>query len=306
VHVYGAYIPAPTAQAVIITENAAVVRELIALKELIDVPPARVTSEFVQLTRADAEKVADLLNKLLQDKKDSAQPAGAEGPVGVPANVGTAAPLSNERDLLSGPAQIVADPRSNRILIVTRPVNMPFLKQMIAELDRPDTFMEPHRRELKYVLAQDILPALAGSLAQGKDEQDEAKATASNAPSNSSNSNPVQGASTSNSNNSTLQNGNGGQQSSSGGSEEQALTDPTQNNARRGYWPTTGPTRSSSSARPTLSLGSTTWSISSTASRCRSISPRSSASSPSARTWNSASIFSRNSNRPTVTGRRRV
>ena len=40
-HVYGAYIPAPTAQAVIVTENTGVVRELIALKELIDIPPAR-------------------------------------------------------------------------------------------------------------------------------------------------------------------------------------------------------------------------------------------------------------------------
>jgi general secretion pathway protein D len=226
VHVYGAYIPAPTAQAVIVTENTGVVRELIALKELIDVPPARVTSEFVQLTRADAEKVADLLNKMLEPKKEN-QPQGAEQ-VAVPPNVGNEAPMSNERDLLSGPAEIVADPRSNRILIVTRPVNLPFLRQMIGELDRPDSFMEPQRRSLKYVLAQDILPALAGSLAQGKDEEDEAKAAASSAPSNSSNSNPVQGASTPTSNNSTLQNGNGGQQT--GGSEEQALTDPTQNN----------------------------------------------------------------------------
>ena len=73
VHPYGAYIPAPTAQAVIITENTGVIRQLIALKELIDIPPAHVTSEFVQLTRADAEKVADLLNKLLDNKKDVPQ-----------------------------------------------------------------------------------------------------------------------------------------------------------------------------------------------------------------------------------------
>lgn len=234
VHPYGAYIPAPTAQAVIVTESADVVRELIALKELIDVPPASVTSEFVQLTRADAEKVADLLNKLLEPKKEH-QRGDHDEAVVVPPSLGNSAPVSNEHDLLSGPAQIVADPRSNRILIVTRPVNMPFLKRMIAELDRSDNFIQPQRRALKYVLAQDILPALAGALAQGKDEEEQAKAVgavASSGNAASAGSNSVQGATspTANTGNSTTpaQNGTPGQSTAGGG--EQALTDPAQNN----------------------------------------------------------------------------
>jgi len=226
VHSYGAYIPAPTAQAVIVTENTAVIRELIALKELIDIPPARVTSEFVQLNRADAEKVADILNKLLEPKRDAPLAPGG-GTVEVPPNVGNEAPMSNERELLSGPAQIVADPRSNRILIVTRPVNMPFLRQMIGELDRSDDFMQPQRRPLKYVLAQDILPAIASALAQGKEEQDQAKGAASVAAANNSNSNPVQGA-TAPASSSTPFNGSSTQ--SSPGNNEVALTDPPQNN----------------------------------------------------------------------------
>jgi general secretion pathway protein D len=211
-HVYGMYTPAPTAQAV--------------LKELIDVPPARVVSEFVQLTRADAEKVADLLNKLLEPRKDVQAIAGG-GPVIVPPGLGAMAPLSNERDLLSGPAQIVADTRSNRILIVTRPINMPFLKEMIAELDRPDNFMQPQRRPLKYVLAQDILPALEGALAQGKEEEDQAKQAASGttAGANSANNaNSVQASQAS----STASQNNAGQ--SSQANSQPALTDPAQNN----------------------------------------------------------------------------
>jgi type II secretion system protein D len=226
VHVYGAYIPAPTAQAVVLTEGADVIRELIALKELIDVPPARVVSEFVQLTRADAEKTADLLNKLLEPRKDAAPAPGGE--VTVPPNLGITAPLSNERDLLSGPAEIIPDPRSNRILIVTRPVNLPFLKELIAELDRPDNFMQPERRALKYVLAEDILPALEGALAQGKEEEDEAKQSAASATSNSKqdNNNPVGGSQTAN--NTSGQSTNGTQPST--GNTEEALTDPAQNN----------------------------------------------------------------------------
>ena len=230
VHTYGAYIPAPTAQAVIITENTGVVRELIALKELIDIPPARVTSEFVQLQRADAEKVADLLNKLLESKKESDGVPGM-GPVGVPPNVGNQSPMLNERELLSGPAQIVADPRSNRLLIVTRPVNLPFLRQIVAELDRSNDFIQPERRPLKYVLAQDILPAIGSALAQGKDEEDEAKGAASVAASNNSNSNPVQGSSAQNNSSSSPSapvNGIGTQ--SSPANTDVALTDPPQNN----------------------------------------------------------------------------
>ena len=79
------------------------VRELIALKELIDVPPASVTSEFVQLTRADAEKVADLLNKLLEAKKDDQRQCHGAGQ-SFRRGLGNEAPMSNEHDLLSGPA----------------------------------------------------------------------------------------------------------------------------------------------------------------------------------------------------------
>jgi general secretion pathway protein D len=205
VHSYGVYVPAPSAQAIILTENTSVIRQLIALKELIDVPPARVVSEFVQLNRADAEKVADLLNKLLDTKTNTAgTPSTAPGgaPV-VPANVGNSAPVSNEHNLISGSAQIVPDTRSNRLLIVTRPVNLPFLKQLISELDQPDIFMVPQRRALKYVLAQDILPALEAALAQGKEEEDEVKKAATpNGPGSNGTNNPQQ--TTSNNNSSGL------------------------------------------------------------------------------------------------------
>jgi general secretion pathway protein D len=178
VHSYGAYVPAPSAQAVVLTENVSVIRQLIALKELIDAPPARVASEWIQLNRADSDKVADIMNKMLGIGPTGAPAAPAAGPGGaviVPASLGNTEPLSNEHNLISGTAQIISDPRSNRLLVITRPVNMPFLEQMIGQLDLSDIFMMPQRRPLKYVLAQDILPALEEALAQGKDEEDQAK-----------------------------------------------------------------------------------------------------------------------------------
>jgi general secretion pathway protein D len=182
---YGVYVPAPSAQAVVLTENTSVIRQLIALKELIDAPPARVTSEWVQLNRADSDKVADILNKMLGlgPNGTPAAPPSPGGAVIVPAGLGNSAPLSNEHNLISGTAQILSDPRSNRLLIISRPVNLPFLEQMIGQLDQPDIFMVPQRRPLNYVVAQDILPALEAALAQGKDEEDQVKKDASTAQS---------------------------------------------------------------------------------------------------------------------------
>lgn len=200
VHVYGAYVPAPSAQAIVITENSSVIQQLIALKELIDVPPARVTSEFIQLNRADAEKTADLVNKLLDQQAAGGAPGappgapgGVNGGVVVPASLGNNEPLFNEHNLISGPAKVMADTRSNRLIIVTRPVNMPFLRQLISQLDQTDIYMVPQRRELKYVLAQDILPALEAALAQGKEEEeqikkDQSSSTNNNTPQNQSSS----------------------------------------------------------------------------------------------------------------------
>ena len=236
-HPYGAYVKVPSAQAIVITESTPVVRELIGLKQLIDVPPARVTSEFIQLNRADAQKVADLLTKMLSDKSRApgANTGGPSQPALVPPGMGNDVPMLNEQNLLSGPAQILADPRSNRILVVTRPVNLPFLRQMISQLDQSDSFIQPQRRSLKYVLAGDILPAIASALAEGKDEEDEAKNAASTAASNATAgqnnpNNAQQNVNAAANAAATAGSQNGASTAATAGNAEPALSDPPQNN----------------------------------------------------------------------------
>jgi general secretion pathway protein D len=187
-HQYGGYVPAPSAQAVVLTENVSVIRQLIALKELIDAPPARVATEWIQLNRADSDETAALLNKMLGLGPNGAPaPTGPNGTVIVPADLGNNEPLSNEHNLISGSATIISDPRSNRLLVITRPVNLPYLEQMIGQLDLSSSFQIPQRRPLKYVLANDILPALEAALAQGKDEEDQLKKDVQSAQSNGQN-----------------------------------------------------------------------------------------------------------------------
>ena len=221
---YGAYTVVPSDQAVVLTENTSVIRQLIALKELIDVPPARVVTEFIQLDRADAEKVADLLTNLLNPKAGTgttapATAAGAGGAAIIPAALGNDAPLSNEHSLFSGAVEIVPDTRSNRLLVVTRPVNMPLLRQIVAELDQNDTFALPQRRDLKYVLAQDILPALEAAVAQGKDEEEQVQKDLAG----SSTAHSQSGSSQSQANPTATTSGNG---TTSGGGVVAAVTSP--------------------------------------------------------------------------------
>jgi len=176
-HTYGQYVPAPSAQGIILTEEASVVRELISLKDLIDVPPAKVSTEFITLNSADSDTVVAELDKMLNIGPNG-QPIAAAGPNGsviVRPGTGNNAPMSDEKNLLSGPANIVSDPRSNRVIITTRPVNMPFLRTVVSQLDLAAANTEPQRFPLRYVTASDILPAIEAALAEGKDQLQQVK-----------------------------------------------------------------------------------------------------------------------------------
>jgi len=67
---YTAFTPVPNVQAVLITENVPIIRQLISLQAMVDVPPAQVMTEFIELKRADAEKVVELLQTLLEKRKE--------------------------------------------------------------------------------------------------------------------------------------------------------------------------------------------------------------------------------------------
>ncbi|HEX4139111.1 MAG TPA: hypothetical protein VHY09_02105, partial [Candidatus Methylacidiphilales bacterium] len=100
-HSFGQYVPAPSAQGIILTEEASVVRELVSLKDLIDVPPAKVTTEFISLNRADSDTVVTELDKMLNIGPNG-QPINAAGPNGaaiVRPTMGNNAPMSDEKNL---------------------------------------------------------------------------------------------------------------------------------------------------------------------------------------------------------------
>ena len=156
----------PKSQAVLVTENSDVIRNIAQVVARLDSKPAEVVSEFFQLQRADAKEIVERLIKMFekpttpgggnQPAPGSQQPNGrAVGPVTL-----------SEDSLIVGKIKIEADLRTNRIHVVTRPVNLPFLRTLIAELDSGIPLGEPSTRCLRFVLAGDVLDIVAGSVAE--------------------------------------------------------------------------------------------------------------------------------------------
>jgi len=161
----------PKSQAVLVTENADVIRNLAQIVAKLDNKPAEVVSEFFQLERADAKEVVEKLSKMFEKTpSQSGAVAGApqSGAPGAPSgftNGKTAATLS-EDSLIVGKIKIEADLRTNRIHVITRPVNLPFISTLIAELDSGIPLGEPSTRPLRFVLAGDVLDVVAGAVAE--------------------------------------------------------------------------------------------------------------------------------------------
>ena len=178
---YTAAIALPKSQAVLVTETAGVLRNLVRIIGALDRKPADVVSEFITLERADAKTVVEQLTKIFekptQGTATPGAPQGAQPPQpGEPgqenaqaAPAGTVATLS-EDSLIVGKIRIEADERTNRIHVVTRPVNMPFIRMLIGEFDSDIPFGEPTTRSLRFVSAGDVLDIVVKAITPGNKE----------------------------------------------------------------------------------------------------------------------------------------
>ncbi len=187
----GNYAVVSSVNALVLTDTAPLIRRLIALKDVIDVQGAKTVTEFFQLERADAEKVAEILGKLFE-KNDSGTPtqavAVAPPPNGQPG--APVAPVSTGGSAvtgLPGKVQIFPDQRTNRVMVVGPESQMPYIRSIVENLDVGLEFNEVLERPLRFVRAGDVLPVLANLLAEGDDKNNASNANASNNDANQNN-----------------------------------------------------------------------------------------------------------------------
>jgi type II secretion system protein D len=184
----------PKAGALLVTENTAIIRQIIRIVFELDREPAKVDSRFFVLQRADAKDVQEKLTDILT-RKDTASPTGGVPPPvpgqpyqpqragvirtqttpdGLPLPAGTPPVESattvelsvgpNEENIIAGRIKITADVRTNRIHIVTRPENMKFIAELIEEFDANVPFGEPSVYPLKHVNAADVFEVVVKAI----------------------------------------------------------------------------------------------------------------------------------------------
>jgi len=179
---YTSFLALPKSASILVTENSSVIRGLVNIINQVDIPPAEVVSEFIKLERADASKVVDMLKDVFE-KGAQSNPTGAPGapggvrnvrqgvppppqqPVPFEADIGSLTALS-EDSVVVGKIKLAADVRTNRIHVITRPVNMPFVRRLIAEFDANVDFAKPVTRPLRYISAADVLPVIVQALTE--------------------------------------------------------------------------------------------------------------------------------------------
>src|SRR4051794_14538134 len=167
----------PKSSSLLVTQNADIIRQLAGVIEQVDVAPAEVVSDFIKLERADASKVVDMLKDIFEKGAETPGQPGVRGvkiPGGVPQPMpveGGGGGILSEEAVIVGKIKITPDVRTNRIHVVTRPINMPFIRQLIHEFDANVEFAKPVTRYLKYVSAGDILPVLVQALTEPGTEQ---------------------------------------------------------------------------------------------------------------------------------------
>lgn len=192
----------PKAQALIVTESTPIIRGLIRVVSEIDTPPAEVVSEFITLERADAKDVLEKLEKIFEKTPSPTGAPGAPGttgaaraarpattPEGLPIPSGATAEATGpntveitggttltEDSVIIGKIKLTADTRTNRIHVVTRPINMTFVRTLIKEFDSDVKFGEPTERALRFVTAADVLEPVIKAI-QDPGAKDDAGAT---------------------------------------------------------------------------------------------------------------------------------
>jgi type II secretion system protein D len=191
----------PKAGALLVTENTAIIRQIVRIIEELDTQPARVESRFFTLQRADAKDIQEKLTEILT-KKEAAVPGGITPgtvaprpqvarmettPDGLPlpagAPPGEAAVTyeinigPTEENFVAGKVKITADVRTNRLHVIARPEAMREIAKLIEEFDENVPFGEPSVYPLKFVSANDVFQVLVKSVSDPGQEQQAGGAT---------------------------------------------------------------------------------------------------------------------------------
>jgi len=190
--VYGRITPVLMPPGLLITESSTVVKQLISIRETLDVQDtgASLVTKFIPVVYAEASTVAQIIQATLNAQAQEKETKGVNTIRGSAFNDGRSskeerreekreenANNSSSRTVtINGQqvaqnsqapqptAQVVADTRLNQILVVAAPTDYAYIASLIAEFDQPLIVDEPYERKMKYAAAVDVLSAVVDLL----------------------------------------------------------------------------------------------------------------------------------------------
>ena len=160
-HPYGSLVPVPVANQVLITENSTLIRRLIDVRNLIDTPAPEKKSEFIALEQANADRVVELITTILEKREEGSGGGGAKAATGQPAQPNipgltgatgsSGVTIGGGKSGFAGDIQLIADTRTNRILVIASPFDFAAIKALIEEFDIAVELTDPYEHSLNYV-----------------------------------------------------------------------------------------------------------------------------------------------------------
>ena len=180
-HPYGSMVAVPVANQVVITENSTLIRRLIDVKNLIDIPAPEKKSEFITLAQANADRVVELITTILEKRQEGASGGSGKAATGqaaqppvpglqAPAGGATGVTISGGKSGFAGDIQLIADTRTNRILVIASPFDFTAIQALIQQFDIAVELTDPYEHPLNYVAATDMLQILGDMLKEEGDE----------------------------------------------------------------------------------------------------------------------------------------
>ncbi|MGC6425896.1 MAG: secretin N-terminal domain-containing protein [Akkermansiaceae bacterium] len=159
------------ASSLIITENSALIRQLIKLKEGIDLP-VKVTEEWIKVVYADVDEIAEQLNEIYNERGSSSNTTSrttrARTPLPANASAAVAPGGASGEDI---PPRIIPDARTNRLLVTGKPADIVVIKSLIQGFDQPSDEGNDFSYRLRYVRVNEFLQisydAIEATLSQG-------------------------------------------------------------------------------------------------------------------------------------------
>jgi type II secretion system protein D len=170
---FGSVVAVPSANALLITESAKVVHEMIRMQQLIDVPPSEVAAHFVPMTRANADRVVETIGKVL-----GSETTGGSSSSSSSSRIENTGKSVGNRLFANfghgGPVEFASDIRTNRVIVVCSPAAFPYFETFVQSFDVPSDQAPTEEFKLRYVSVGDVLPAIASTLREGRKEEGEA------------------------------------------------------------------------------------------------------------------------------------